>query len=112
MLMYPDPPYLEIGFYFPQLSDDSSFIHLFNALVETGGDYEGVVSVNRGAKINQLPFSSVLGDKLVDVELRLESILESNLPDDIRLVRASFTRCFRASNDNPCVDHVGIGISL
>jgi hypothetical protein len=84
-----DAPFLELGFYFSDLSGDESIAHVYRRLVENGTMFSGTVVAPRARGIRQMAFPGLMNtSELAETALaRAEDVLSLFADENVRVTR-------------------------
>jgi hypothetical protein len=83
----PNPPFLELGFYFANIPEADAFARLITTLLSLGATFTGEASMHRGIGIREKPFASITDAPLPElVTLDAATLMRSLVDPDIRLI--------------------------
>ena len=83
--IHPDPPFVELGFYFADRSDADAFADLFKALINLGLTYQGIAWIKQQKNVRSQTFKFWQDLQPLKLEISLEKLHKSLSNPDIRM---------------------------
>ncbi len=77
----PDPPFLELNFYFADLPETDAFSRLIKALVGMGAQFTGEGYAHRGMDMRDTPFAAITDEHFESISIAGSTDLEQCLAD-------------------------------
>lgn len=96
----PNPPFLELNFYFANQLERAAFSRLIMANLDLGATFAGLAFVHRGDMVRDEPFSGITDHPLDPISIKDDIQLRRYLADpDVRLIQVYMNSAARTNGE-------------